>query len=357
VSAQPVVVEKPAAEAPAATAPAPPAAEPPAAAAATPPPVEPAAPAPGAPGAAGEPAAPAAAGSETPAGAEPLPPPAAPPEPPARPALAPPSPLPPDDGRAADWDELVQMLRSDPRVIGGASVVAVLFVLWLLVRGRSRAARRRRVEPFPSLPPLDGLAPTVDETDLVGPIREEPAPRPAPAASEEEGLPAPKRVSWPSSEVAAAAAARVPPTPAAPAPTPAAARVEPPPPAWNELPAPDDPEQAELWTESDLEPEPPGMPEPVAALSEPPADLDLSPPAAASPELERELRELERRLRHLETRLEEATEARERMERQLAANAEELRVQRSAIARTQRVVRGLAQPEPGPKDPLRGPGS
>jgi hypothetical protein len=45
------------------------------------------------------------------------------------------------------------------------------------------------------------------------------------------------------------------------------------------------------------------------------------------------------------------------MERQLAANAEELRVQRSAIARTQRVVRSLAQPDGSTKEPGRGPGA
>jgi hypothetical protein len=69
---------------------------------------------------------------------------------------------------------------------------------------------------------------------------------------------------------------------------------------------------------------------------------------------------MERRLRHLETRLEEMADARERAERQLAAHTEELRVQRSAIARAQRVLRTLARPdepsEPVPRDPGRSPG-
>ena len=43
----------------------------------------------------------------------------------------------------------------------------------------------------------------------------------------------------------------------------------------------------------------------------------------------------------LEGRLDEANEAREKLERQVAAQAEELRVQRAAIARTQRALRGM----------------
>lgn len=57
------------------------------------------------------------------------------------------------------------------------------------------------------------------------------------------------------------------------------------------------------------------------------------------------VRELERRVANLETRLDEAIDAKERMERQVAAQTEELRVQRAAIARTQRAVRNLSRPE------------
>jgi hypothetical protein len=52
--------------------------------------------------------------------------------------------------------------------------------------------------------------------------------------------------------------------------------------------------------------------------------------------------ETERRIAHLERRLEELVDARERLERQVAAQTEELRVQRAAIARTQRVLRTVA---------------
>jgi len=52
--------------------------------------------------------------------------------------------------------------------------------------------------------------------------------------------------------------------------------------------------------------------------------------------------ENERRIGQLERRLEELVEARERLERQVAAQTEELRVQRAAIARTQRVLRTVA---------------
>jgi hypothetical protein len=66
--------------------------------------------------------------------------------------------------------------------------------------------------------------------------------------------------------------------------------------------------------------------------------------------------ETERRIAHLERRLEELVDARERLERQVAAQTEELRVQRAAIARTQRVLRTVAprgDEEPS-SDPVRG---
>jgi hypothetical protein len=69
------------------------------------------------------------------------------------------------------------------------------------------------------------------------------------------------------------------------------------------------------------------------------------------------MREVERRMAHLETRLEEEMAARERLERQIAAQSEELRVQRAAIARTQRALRGLSRTdeeqatEPALRDP------
>jgi hypothetical protein len=68
----------------------------------------------------------------------------------------------------------------------------------------------------------------------------------------------------------------------------------------------------------------------------------------------RMIEELTRRLAHLETRLEEVVDAKERLERHVAAQTEELRVQRAAIARTQRVLRTVVKPddlatEPAPK--------
>ena len=65
--------------------------------------------------------------------------------------------------------------------------------------------------------------------------------------------------------------------------------------------------------------------------------------------------ELERRLGQLEQRLEELLDEKDRLGRQVAAQTEELRVQRAAIARTQRVLRDLSRPgdqatEPVPKD-------
>lgn len=64
---------------------------------------------------------------------------------------------------------------------------------------------------------------------------------------------------------------------------------------------------------------------------------------SADSELASMVQELMTRLGTLETRLEESNEARERLESQVAAQSEELRVQRAAIARTQRALRSLSR--------------
>lgn len=81
-------------------------------------------------------------------------------------------------------------------------------------------------------------------------------------------------------------------------------------------------------------------------------------PGDEESDLARVVRELERRIEHLETRLDESIDARERLERQVAAQTEELRVQRAAIARTQRALRGLtrSEEEQATEPALRDPG-
>ncbi len=76
-----------------------------------------------------------------------------------------------------------------------------------------------------------------------------------------------------------------------------------------------------------------------------------------SSEVMRMLREFEQRVASLESRLDEVSEAKERLERQVAAQTEELRVQRAAIARTQRALRNLSRTdEESPTEPaLRDP--
>ena len=55
----------------------------------------------------------------------------------------------------------------------------------------------------------------------------------------------------------------------------------------------------------------------------------------------------------LEQRLEEVIDAKDRLERQVSAQTEELRVQRAAIARTQRVLRTVVRPEDDqPSEPV-----
>ena len=84
----------------------------------------------------------------------------------------------------------------------------------------------------------------------------------------------------------------------------------------------------------------------VDQMSTPTSGMDTSVAAGAMPptgDLMRMVAELERRLNHAETRLDESVEACERLERQMAAQSEELRVQRAAIARTQRALRSLSR--------------
>ena len=83
-----------------------------------------------------------------------------------------------------------------------------------------------------------------------------------------------------------------------------------------------------------------------------PVDRRTSPPAARmggsaapspSPDITRMFQDMERRIATLEARLDESNEAREKLERQVAAQSEELRVQRAAIARTQRALRTMTR--------------
>jgi hypothetical protein len=62
-----------------------------------------------------------------------------------------------------------------------------------------------------------------------------------------------------------------------------------------------------------------------------------------SVEFHQMVREMNLRAESFESRIEELVDARDRLERQSAAQTEELRVQRAAIARTQRAVRNLAR--------------
>ena len=74
--------------------------------------------------------------------------------------------------------------------------------------------------------------------------------------------------------------------------------------------------------------------------------LGMPPEMGALPEeFQQMMRDMNSRVQALEGRVDELVDARDRLERQVAAQTEELRVQRAAIARTQRAVRNLARPE------------
>ncbi len=98
---------------------------------------------------------------------------------------------------------------------------------------------------------------------------------------------------------------------------------------------------------------------PVSRSQRPTPAPTMVTSAPGDSDVTRLVRELERRLAQVETRLDEANDARERLERQVAAQSEELRVQRAAIARTQRALRGMNRgdeeqaTEPALRDPNR----
>lgn len=95
-------------------------------------------------------------------------------------------------------------------------------------------------------------------------------------------------------------------------------------------------------------------PEPIIVAAPPPISIPVPEPVAPLVEspIAQISAEVERRVAELERRLEQLTEARERLERQVAAQTEELRVQRAAIARTQRVVRTIAKTEDMATEPV-----
>jgi hypothetical protein len=80
--------------------------------------------------------------------------------------------------------------------------------------------------------------------------------------------------------------------------------------------------------------------------------LGMPPTIGGIPEeFQQMMRDMSSRVEALEGRIDELVDARDRLERQVAAQTEELRVQRAAIARTQRAVRNLARPEDGEQEP------
>ena len=179
-----------------------------------------------------------------------------------------------------------------------AAIVAGLLAVWFFLRRRGQAAEQQIRDTLPDFPPLEGPdaqesadAVTISEADLAGPGDSDELEVTA-VAPEDEDLPArPGQV--------------IPPQPAAAA-------------------------------------------EP---LKGPFPGIAAAPAAAPDTAGEGTLSEIERRLRHIETRIEEMADSRERLDRQLAAHTEELRVQRSAIARAQRVLRNLTRPDDGGDGP------
>ncbi len=194
---------------------------------------------------------------------------------------------------------------SDPRILAGIGALALVLLVTAVLRSRKSDSEIDSV-----IPPFEGDEPfSIDEAEAqpatVGfEEEEEPAAVPAAAAPEETG-------------------------------------------GFEPTANTEDYDVTEGHTEMDQ-----GFDSPIA-------DSSTSPIAAAAgmeADVMEMFQKLSSRVDQLESRLQEVTEAKERLERQVAAQTEELRVQRAAIARTQRVLRTVVRSdedeatEPAPKE-------
>lgn len=115
-----------------------------------------------------------------------------------------------------------------------------------------------------------------------------------------------------------------------------------------------EPEEPALPTVADADPDDSLFDGPGAPLVATAQPTSISVPSDSSygGDASRIAGELESRVKDMERRIEQLAEARERLERQVAAQTEELRVQRAAIARTQRVVRTMTKGEDLATEPV-----
>jgi len=206
-------------------------------------------------------------------------------------------------------------LLQDPRVLAVGAVALVLLVLFLGLRRRRRSAR----PPLADFPPYEE-AEEPEEPVVVARSEEDLGGLAVPRAEELGGEGQPPPVAGRSSIFE---------------------------PGFDVEPAAD-----EFGSEHGFEPGPETALGPESQLA------GTAGLRRAGPGPDRRVEELERRVAHLEKRLEEVAEVKDRLDRQLATQNEELRVQRAAIARTQRVLRNLSQnPDSATEPALKGPGS
>jgi hypothetical protein len=258
---------------------------------------------------------------EVPVAPEPAPPPPEPPAPPAPPPAPEPPAPPAPTAQAGDLEVAPPapprpaprplVLRGLPLGVLAGLVAALALALWLVARAR-RAARERQDEA--------GLAATLDQ--MAASVAEvAPLAGPAPEPFEP---PAPSTEAMPMTDFERTDRTEGSETPTVVMPAVGAGR--------------DEVERTRPWSLPD-----------AAFTPEAPAPA-AAPVAQVAPDLAQILARveaLEERLGRVESELAAVREERDRAEQQLASQAEELRVQRAAIARTQRVVRGLVNPEGG----------
>jgi hypothetical protein len=221
----------------------------------------------------------------------------------------------PEQGDSSSW-------LSNPIVVGGAAGLLLCAV------GIGLVMRRRR--PLPVDLDVDALGDSAPEPPMAG-VQSQASLQDVPAASGGSGSTSSLSDLFDADPEPASGEA----TPATEAPA----------------PAPVDKQIADLFSAEPAQ-EPTGDTSMNQAMSDLPADPDRAGPPVSSPaargaapdsDVLRVVHEIERRMQQLESKLQESNEARERLERQVAAQSEELRVQRAAIARTQRALRTMSR--------------
>lgn len=270
-----------------------------------------------------------------------------------RPVARVPAPLePPPIAEPRGFTGFLPPAIDDPAIVGGMAAAVVLLGIMLVMRRRRPEPEGELATPFAAEEPFSldeapasGQIGLPGRTEEGGPGSERSAGYVAPsgfaAASPQRG-----RISFapPEGDV-------IGPLGGAPAPRAAATSAD------DELASLFDQSEDDVSAPGGAQGEPvqtttPGFDTATSPFSRPPMPSSMP---STGPDVVALVQDLERRMKQLESQVEELLETKERLERQVAAQTEELRVQRAAIARTQRVLRTVVKPDDEATEPVPKP--